>query len=797
MTEVQASGIQIDEPEGEPKRRAAFRTASRPPRTASPVAAAAALYGGVAVFSTVLAMTFLGMFSRPFHVPLIYWGDALSGGSQVKGTLENGWYETNPMLGAPHGQTMHDFPMADNMQFVFAKIFGIFSDQWSVVYNLCYLATYPLTAMAAVWFMRVVGCGRATAIAFGTLYAFTPYHFIHGQPHLALSFLFVVPLVAALILKVLSGRAIWSRRATGAWWDPRTWATRTTLATLAIVALVGTTSSYYSVFGLILLTVAGLFLIFRRQFLRLGEVGAAMVALMAVMLVNMAPDILYARSVEPSPMEFARGPHESEIYALKLAGLLLPVPWHRFADLGQFRLDYQATFPLPSETAVLGTVAAAGFLFLLVVPFIVTLVSGRVRPSGPFGRTQQHLAMLSLVAFLFGTIGGFATLFALLVSPDIRAWNRIVVYIALFALASGALLTETGTRWLGQRGHAAKRASRRVIAVGLSATILAFGLWDGAAPPEWSTDPEAVEKWDNDAAYVADVESLLPEGSSVFELPAMAFPESPPVHDVHDYDLIRPYLHSTDIAWSYGAVKGRAEADWQQTVAGMPVPLMVTALAASGFDGIHLDRFGYVDHDPGAVATALEKLLGSPVVSPDERFAFYDLRDFADDARERYGQEEWAELRRHTVEAPYFYWQPGFNAPGADPEGGLQFGGKGAAPHAVLDNPGEAMELEFSFVAIPLGLGQGQESDLTVVWPDGERESVSVDPDGTELSRRVVVPPGRSEFRLVGGEGVAAVNMVRFVLRDPFLTGLDLLGPAGEMADRAKRRAAEQGRDGS
>ena len=49
-----------------------------------------AWYAGLGVVTTLAAMGFLGMYTRPLGVPLVYISDALSGGAQFKGTLENG-----------------------------------------------------------------------------------------------------------------------------------------------------------------------------------------------------------------------------------------------------------------------------------------------------------------------------------------------------------------------------------------------------------------------------------------------------------------------------------------------------------------------------------------------------------------------------------------------------------------------------------------------------------------------------------------------------------------------------------
>ena len=51
----------------------------------------------------------------------------------------------------------------------------------------------------------------------------------------------------------------------------------------------------------------------------------------------------------------------------------------------------------------------------------------------------------------------------------------------------------------------------------------------------------------------------------IFQMPYRPFPEAPALGAIADYDLFRGYLHSDDLRWSYGIVKGRGE-DWSALV---------------------------------------------------------------------------------------------------------------------------------------------------------------------------------------------------------------------------------------
>src|SRR5205814_10536651 len=64
-------------------------------------------------------------------------------------------------------------------------------------------------------------------------------------------------------------------------------------------------------------------------------------------------------------------------------------------------------------------------------------------------RTLSLAALLTLAATLLATIGGLGSLFALLVSPQIRSYNRISIFIGFFALLAVVLLIDrAGARLL-------------------------------------------------------------------------------------------------------------------------------------------------------------------------------------------------------------------------------------------------------------------------------------------------------------------------------------------------------------
>jgi len=719
----------------------------------------ALLYTTSGALGALLGLISHDVFGRSLRVPLFYKGDALFYGAAFKGTLVNGWYEVNPYLGAPMGQNQHDFPQADNLQYVIAKLLGAFSDDWALVFNLTYLLTFPLAALAGTWFLRLVGCSAVTSVVLGALYAVAPYHFFHGISHLALSMYFVLPLGLGLAYAAHHERELWSRGRQFRWFDPREWARWGNAGVVAILILLGSTSSYYSVFTLLMLATVLVVLLLRRRVRSAGGVVTVMAGLITVMVANMAPDLWYARH-STSVSDFARLPQESEIFALKLSTLVLPTHWNRIGNLGESRLQYDGTFPLPGEPTALGAVAAVGFLFLLIYP-VARLAVPRAgvaaegdRGPGAVTSALVTLSLFNLVAFLFSTVGGFETLFALLVTPSIRSWGRMAIVIALLSLAAVGLLLDGGVRRFALPRLRGRRPTVRLSAAAAPAVlVLAFGLFDQLPSNAWTSTGTEAEEFASDAAYGAAVAAVVPPNGVVLQLPYLAFPESAPLNDITDYDPLRGFLHTDDVRWTYGAFKGTPRAAWSERVGDLPPEQLAVAAAASGIAGVHVDRFGYPQRDASAVEDGLRSVVGPPaVVSEDERFAFYDLGGLRREMVDSVPAKVLDEVRTGVVMSPALDWTPDFAPPVM--EGPLLVArSTTTTPSIGIHNPtGRAANLAVSFTV--RAENADEVASIAITWPDGRTSTVTAPPGaGTPVNRVVRVPPGESRLAFASDVG--------------------------------------------
>jgi hypothetical protein len=582
-----------------------------------------------------------------FSAPLRPGADATQVLMLAKAIIDHGWYLHIPELGAPYGLSLADFPAAagDTFSMLLFRFFALFTSNPAVVVNLYFLAGFPLVALSAVLVLRRLGVSRPTSAVIAALYALLPPHFLRGEQHLFLGAYISAPIGCYLILRTLGDKPLFVRARSGS--GLSNWISRGNLAPLALCVLIGALGSDYAIFTIALILVCSLIgVAWTRHPRRLVSPAVLCAAIAVTLAVQYLPTIIYHASHGPNLVAGRRNPFESEIYGLKVAALVLPLPQDRIAPLATIGRAYAAQeddLGPPNEDSrdALGLIATVGFLGLLALG--VGAIVRRGPPSG-VPTLANRAALATIVAVLAGVAGGFPILFAIFVTPEVRAWNRIAVFIGFFAMLAVALaLDRLRSRLIGDR-------SRRWAAWAVLPAVLLFGVFDQTNNGPAFVPPYAkyAASADSTAALVTRIEGELPRGASVWQLPYTGFPETPTHAAELPYDQLVPYLYSHGLNWSGGALKGRAT-DWQARLAGQPTATLLPGVTAAGFDGVLVDRRAYRDNG-AATVRALTRLVGRPsIVSHDGRYAFFDLQRYGRELSGRVGPARLAALARATV----------------------------------------------------------------------------------------------------------------------------------------------------
>ncbi len=571
-----------------------------------------------ALFIVILVIVWrLELWKMSLSIPLTYYVDSIGVQALIKGVVENGWWFYNPNLGAPVGLSLMDYPNADGFHLLVIKFMSFFTKESGSLLNGYFLLTYPLTALTTMYTFRKLNFSYLSSIVASVLYAFIPYHLYRGQGHFFLAAYYVIPLVVLVTYWTYLGELnVFSKAKLR---DKLT--DSKIIISVLTIAVLGQSGLYYAFFSIILILMVGLIAsIQNNNLVMLKNAGTLILILLIVMLLGFAPHLLYKAQHGPNPATAIRQGYESELLGLKIIQLMLPAYYHRNPVFANVTREYVSTAPNINENqdSTLGLTASLGFLFLLLWVLL------KDASFFKFLRDKErillnYLGAINLIALLLGTVAGFGTLIAYLFTPQIRGYNRISIFIAFFALMAIILVLDSLYK------KYMNKTRNKIFFYFLFFSITVFGLYDQVytGPTMYK---EIAAEYNSEELFVKNIEQEMPKNAMIFQLPYVAFPESTPVHNLLDYNLFRAYLHSTDLRWSYGAVKGRQGDAWQKQVSAKPTKQFIEEIKRMGFKGVYIDRFGFEDS-----AQALEREVSSllkekPLVSPNQRQSFFKLR---------------------------------------------------------------------------------------------------------------------------------------------------------------------------
>lgn len=526
----------------------------------------------VALISMAVFWYASGMQRGPLGTPMLYGGDAMQYGYIIQSFSQPGGLSEIRNAGAPFTTQNSDFPNGDLANMAIASL--LFSGGYGLGFNLFLLLSVGLTAAAGYAIARRCTLSAGIAFVVGLAFALLPFHFermahlFYGNYTTAVVALWLALRMASPLINAAQPR-------------------RRRIAGVAAVVLAsvwcGTTGVYYAFFTCIVLAVAAIVHCLQQRSVKPAvRAGGFVSVIVLCVALQLIPTQMLNRQDGPNASVAKRLLVESEIYSLRLAQMVLPVPNHRIPLLAKIRdkYDKESTPVNENSTATLGALASAGFMMALLMLFVPN--ARRL-----FTPAQQLCAVLLIALFMFATMGGFGSIFALVVSAQIRALNRISPYIALFSLIiAGATLQllwqRSRDRYPGLRG-----------AAGFALVMLGLAVMADQISPAYRQSREeriGVEnRYNYDHAFGQLLSQKLPEGAMVMQLPYMSYPESAD-EVLGSYTQFRNTLHAPGLHWSHGAMRGRPEGNWLTDLNALAPSQFVDAMQALGFSALVLDQ---------------------------------------------------------------------------------------------------------------------------------------------------------------------------------------------------------------
>ncbi|MFA4888687.1 MAG: hypothetical protein WC628_03835 [Candidatus Omnitrophota bacterium] len=568
-------------------------------------------YFAVAMLSVMILIWIMKLWKLDLQYLFYYGGDIWLDAVSTKGMMENGWFIHNKFLGMPTGYSVYDFMNSDTLHYVVLKLFSYFFNNYAAAINVYYFLTFPLTAVTALYVFRHFNISCFASLVGSLLYAFAPYHLMRGSAvHLFLCAYYMVPLAVAAILWACGQEYRFIENGKNKLFGSKL------IAGIIICLLVSSSGIYYAFFSVFFLFVAGVYLLLNKDGKKTQNLMPVLILIATLILgvlINTSPRILYCLKHGKNVSANYRSPQESEVYGLRITQLVFPASYHRIPLLAKFKQRYNTSAPLVNENdmASLGFVGSIGFLMLLIWLFY--------RSHKPDKRLDviTRLSFLNISAVLLGTIGGFGSIFAYLISPMLRGNNRVSIFIAFFSLLAFFLFLEHLIDFKKSRAI-------RFFYYLFLFFLLIIGIFDqtSSSTPNYGC---LKKRYEQDADFIRNIEFSVPANAMIFQLPYLGFPEAPGIHNLPVYGHFRGYLNSKALRWTYGAMRGRANDIWQKDVAAKPVDEFLANISKAGFRGIYIDRGGYADKAVALETELTNKLRIRPLVNNNNTLLFFRL----------------------------------------------------------------------------------------------------------------------------------------------------------------------------
>ncbi|MDL2324196.1 hypothetical protein LJC61_03470 [Ruminococcaceae bacterium OttesenSCG-928-A16] len=584
------------------------------------------------LFTTLLFIKVSGILQARLTVPLLYLGhDSKLLGATLKTMLENTWYGPNAMLGAPLGTNLYDFPSyGDTFFYLCLKGLLLVFGNIGAAFNVAYYGVVILSALSMYFVLRNLTVRPWVAVLGGIIYTFAPYRFLHGTSHFFLICYFFLPLVTLFYLWLLQDDSF-LRIQKGFF------RYRRNIFGIAILMLFAISGIYYAYFGCFFFIVTLLVLFLRapnKWQATKTLVGKAVVFFSCIampLLLAYLPTFFYLANNGANALAPNRSVAEASIYGLRLASLFIPPQGYNIPFFTKLGSQYQ-TITLAEQTEYLGLFAMVGFVLLLAF-LLVTQKPKWIQQEKDWA-VVKFLSQLNIVAILLGVVTGFGTMVSWLITPQIRAYTRISIFIAGFSIIALCVCINAALPSVTNKGRAAKG----VLAVVLCAL---FGLSVAEPLTYQGIGQQEAAHYSADRDFIQTVEANVAPGSMVLQFPYVNFPENPPVYEMKDYELFRGYLHSSTLRWSYGAYKGRPSAVALETLQAKPTQQMLQQAAASGFTVLYIDKRGYEPAHFEQFIFEIEQITGAaPLISWDETLYVYNIKEYAETTRAALGQKK-------------------------------------------------------------------------------------------------------------------------------------------------------------
>lgn len=468
-------------------------------------------------------------------------------------------------LNAPFKANWNDF-IAQDMSYLipglFAKFFGFYEGL-----NLSLLSIHLLSGLIFYGIGRVLDYKKVYCFAGGLIFAFAPLIFFRGLGHTTISTIWHIPLMLFTLIWINSPEKVFIS-------SKNAWA----ICILTCI-LAGIFSAYYAALFVLFLGFNWIIRLLSGD--RFSFKIALLIWLVLIVEVVQRSNYFYFRFIEGVNYEvLVRSLSTLGSVSLTLPDLIFS-PAHQVfisEDFLPFSKNYYENIPFffksESQLAYIGLIPVFALCFLIYRTSLLIISKKSNEISSWF--------WLALGVFVFSITGGINYLIGVFGFILLRSNNRFSIFLMCIGLY---YLCEVLSK---------KKVTLLTWIFALAISL--FSIWD-QVPTSYSQveylGQGALNASESVKKFTQQLESKLPDGAMVFQLPVREFPESGSREKMGDYDHFLPFLYSNSLHFSYGSMKGREDSSWQAHVEKLPVGKMIDKLEQYGFSALTINTDAY------------------------------------------------------------------------------------------------------------------------------------------------------------------------------------------------------------
>ena len=460
--------------------------------------------------------------------------------------------------------------------------------------------------------MRYLKIANVFSCCGSMIFSLLPFYFMRNVEHIVLAEYYFVPLSVIICIWCYEGNIGYIK-------EDSLFKNKYNWFLLLFAFLIANNGiAYYPAFTCFFILLSGFVKMFEiKNYKAMFPSILSVLLICFLFVINFIPAFMQVAKVGKNTEVAHRTIFEAEIHGLKISQMLLPQYVPGFSRIENKMRFYHNNAPLSHEnnSAYLGIVGSIGFIYLLIG--LLKKKDGML--VNDIISRKELLAKLNIFGVLLATIGGFGTIFAVLVTPMLRGYNRISVFIAFFSIC-GLLL------WIEGISRYYKKEHLIIAMISLTFLSLVMQLPIAATRPNYQN---IKRQFNSDKKFVENIEKNMPKDAMIYQFPYHKFPEGGHVNEMHDYYELIGFLYSHDLRWSYGSIKGRYADQWAETLAKLPLEEKMNVLSIVGFKGIYVDWRAYKPSEQEQIDNALHKILNvAPLISENKNLSFYSMETY-------------------------------------------------------------------------------------------------------------------------------------------------------------------------